>query len=157
MRVLRLVVTLLVLLPGTAMAALFGNLFAGTPPTNLGAKAGVLAPCPDTPNCVNSQARDDGHRIAPIAYAGDTAAAMARLVRVIAEQPGTVLVIRRIDYVYATFQTPVMGFVDDVEFLADPPQQAIQVRSASRIGHSDLGVNRKRVEAMRVAFAAATR
>ena len=139
------------------MAALFGNLFSGTPPTNLGTKAGLLAPCPDSPNCVSSQAGDDGHRIAPLAYTGDATLAMARLAEVIARQQGATLVTQRGDYLHATFQTPVMGFVDDAEFLANPGKQAIELRSASRLGRSDLGVNRKRIEALRTAFAAETR
>lgn len=135
------------------MAALFGNLFAGTLPSNLGVHAGKLAPCPDSPNCVCSQAKDATHLIAPIAYDGEATAAMARLAQVVARQPGATLVTQRNDYVYATFQTPLMGFVDDGEFLADPVQHVIDVRSASRLGHSDFGVNRKRIEAVRAAFA----
>ncbi len=154
MRVVRLIALLLLLLSGTAMAALFGNLFSGTPPTNLGVNAGRLAPCPETPNCVSSQAKDEGHRIAPLTYDGEATAAMARLAQVISRQQGATLVTRRDDYIYATFQTPVMGFVDDVEFAADPARQAIDVRSASRLGRSDFGVNRKRIEALRTAFAA---
>jgi len=134
------------------MAALFGNLFAGTAPSNLGVQAGKLAPCPESPNCVNSEAKDAAHLIAPIAYEGDANAAMARLVQVIARQPGAKLVTQRGDYLYATFQTPLIGFVDDVEFLADPVQHVFDVRSASRLGHSDFGVNRKRIEAVRAAF-----
>ena len=139
------------------MAALFGNLFSGTPPTNLGTKAGLLAPCPDSPNCVSSQASDDAHCIAPLAYTGEATVAMARLAEVIARQPGATLVAQRADYIHATFQTPMMGFVDDAEFAADPAQQAIELRSASRLGRSDLGVNRKRIEAIRAAFAAEAR
>jgi uncharacterized protein (DUF1499 family) len=136
-----------------AAAALFGDLFAGTPPATLGATAGRLAPCPDRPNCAASQATDSAHRVAPIAFAGDAAAAMARLQRVVAAQPGAVVVVARGDYLYATFRSAVFGFVDDVEFLANPAAGAIDVRSASRLGHSDFGVNRKRVEAVRAAFA----
>ena len=138
------------------MAALFGNLFAGTAPATLGVQGGKLAPCPESPNCVSSQAKDEGHRIAPLAYGGDPAAAMARLARVIARQRGATIVTQRGDYIYATFQTPMMGFVDDVEFVFNPAQHVIDVRSASRLGHSDLGVNRKRIEAVREAFAAET-
>jgi uncharacterized protein (DUF1499 family) len=137
------------------MAALFGSLFAGTLPSNLGVQAGKLTPCPESPNCVCSQAKDAAHLIAPIAYDGEAKAAMARLAQVVARRPGATLVTQRSDYVYATFQTPLMGFVDDVEFLADPVQHVIDVRSASRLGHSDFGVNRKRVEAVRAALAEA--
>ena len=57
------------------------------------------------------------------------------------------------DYFYAQYTTPLMKFVDDVEFWYDPVAQVVQVRSASRIGQSDLGVNRKRIEAVRAALA----
>jgi uncharacterized protein (DUF1499 family) len=157
MRIIRRCTLVLLLLSGSAMAALFGNLFAGTAPANLGVQAGKLAPCPESPNCVNSQAKDATHLIAPIAYEGDATAAMTRLAQVIARQPGAKLVTQRGDYLYATFQTPLMGFVDDVEFVADPVHHAIDVRSASRLGHGDFGVNRKRIETVRAAFAAETR
>lgn len=135
------------------MAALFGNLFAGSPPADLGARDGRLVACPAKPNCVSSQADDDAHRIAPLAYRSGAAEAMERVARVVSAQPGATIVTRRDLYLYATFQTPLMGFVDDVEFVADPARGVIDVRSASRLGYSDLGVNRKRIEAVRVAFA----
>lgn len=143
------------LAPGNAMAALFGSLLAGTPPTDLGVRDGRLAPCPETPNCVSSQAADDGHRIAPIAFRGSASDAIAKLAGVVAAQDGATIVKRSGTYLYATFATPIMGFVDDVEFVVDPARGAIDVRSASRLGHSDLGVNRKRVEGLRAAFAEA--
>src|SRR5258705_1689978 len=157
MRTFRTFALALLLLSESAMAALFGNLFAGTAPSNLGVQAGRLAPCPESPNCVSSQAKDATHLIAPIAYEGDATAAMTRLAQVIARQPGAQLVTQRSDYLYATFQTPLMGFVDDVEFMADPVRHAIDVRSASRLGYGDFGVNRKRIETLRAAFAAGTR
>ena len=157
MRIIRRCALVLLLLSDSAMAVLFGNLFAGTVPANLGVRAGKLAPCPEAPNCVNSQAKDATHLIAAIAYEGDATAAMMRLAQVIARQPGAILVTQRGDYLYATFQTPLMGFVDDVEFVADPLQHAIDVRSASRLGYGDFGVNRKRIETLRAAFAAETR
>jgi uncharacterized protein (DUF1499 family) len=141
-------------LPETAMAALFGNIFAGTPPTTLGVRDGRLAPCPDKPNCVSSQATDDGHAVKPIAYAGDVAAAMARLAKIIATQDGATIVAQRGDYLHVEYQSKLIGFVDDVELQADPAAHVIHVRSASRLGHSDFGVNRARVEALRAAFAA---
>lgn len=141
----------LLLLPGIAMAALFGNLFAGSTPPGLGAVDGRLAECPARPNCVSSQARDDAHRISPLEFVGEGSQAMARLARVIAADPGARIVEQRPDYIHATFQTPVMGFVDDVEFLLQV--RTIDVRSASRLGYSDLGVNRNRIEALRKSLA----
>ena len=137
------------------MAALFGNLLAGSPPSALGVRDGRLAPCPASPNCVSSQAGDAEHRIAPLAYKGSAADALARLARVIAAQPSATIVAQHDGYLYATFQTPLMGFVDDVEFVVDPKRGVIDVRSASRLGNRDFGVNRKRIETLRAALAEA--
>jgi uncharacterized protein (DUF1499 family) len=137
------------------MAALFGSLFAGSPPAGLGAPDGRLASCPDKPNCVSSQAAAADQRIAPFAYSGDPRAALDRLAGVVAAAPGATVVTRKDDYLYATFTTPLMGFVDDVEFVVAPAHAVIEVRSASRLGYSDLGVNRKRIESLRAAFAQA--
>ncbi len=139
----------------TAMAALFGSLFAGTMPADLGVRDGRLKACPDSPNCINSQATDAGHAIAPLTYRGDAAAALRALAKIVAAAPGAAIVTERNDYLQATFATPTMGFVDDVEFYVDTKRSVIDVRSASRLGHSDLGVNRKRIEELRQAFAAA--
>jgi uncharacterized protein (DUF1499 family) len=149
----RIPLVVLALWPGAAMAALFGSLFAGTPPADVGARDGRLAPCPAKPNCVSSQAADDAHRIAPFPLRGPPLSSMAMLARVVAAQPGATIVTQRDDYLYATFTTNLMGFVDDVEFVVDLPRGVVDVRSASRLGYSDLGVNRKRIEALRAAFA----
>lgn len=124
--------------------------FPGKRPKNLGVHEGKLAPCPGSPNCVSSQASDSTHAIEPLAFTGDAAIAMQRLRAIIEKMPRTRIVEGRADYLYAEFETAVLGFVDDVEFHADGA--AIQVRSASRLGYSDLGVNRKRIEAIREAF-----
>ena len=136
------------------MAALFGNLFAGSPPAALGARDGRLAACPERPNCVASRDADDAHAVPPFAYAGDARDAMARLAALIQAQEGATIVMRRDDYLHAEFQSKLMGFVDDLELLADPAAHVIHVRSASRLGYSDLGVNRARVAALQAAFAA---
>jgi len=153
MRLRALVV--MALLPEVAMAALFGTLFAGSRPPDVG--AGVLAPCPDTPNCVWSGAADPRHAIAPIAATPPLAEALARLVRLAAAMPGARIVTVRADYAHLEFETPLMGFVDDVEFAIGPAAGAIQVRSASRVGRSDFGVNRRRIEELRAAFAEGAR
>ena len=126
--------------------------FSGTRPTNLGVRDGKLAPCPNSPNCVSSHApaSDKTHAIEPIRFTGDPAAAMQKLRTVVEGMPRTKIIESRPNYLYAEFSTPLMGFVDDVEFHQDGTM--IQVRSASRLGYSDLGVNRKRIEAIRDAF-----
>lgn len=140
----------------TAMASKPLFSFSGKQPTNLGIKDGKLAPCPNTPNCVSSQAPDGDaeHKIAPIAYKSAPSELMATLKSVIASMERTKIVTETDDYLYVEFTSALMGFVDDVEFYLDPstPGQ-LQVRSASRLGQSDLGVNRKRIEEIRAKLA----
>ena len=69
--------------------------------------------------------------------------------------PRTSIVEERADYLYAEFASRLLGFVDDVEFYFPPNERIIHVRSASRLGHSDFGVNRKRIEDIRAKLAAA--
>lgn len=132
-----------------------GSLFAGKRPDNLGVKDGQLSDCPDSPNCVVSQgARDAQHSIEPLTYGGDRSAAMARLKEIITGMPRTRIIEQSDDYLYAEFESKLMGFIDDVEFYFDSNAGVIQVRSAARLGKSDLGVNRKRIDAIRAQLAA---
>jgi len=126
---------------------------AGKPPTNIGVNDGRLAPCPDTPNCVSSQSEGKNHAIAPLEYSSDKSAARETLKQVIKGMAGARIVTDEDDYLHAEFKSRIFGFVDDVEFYF-PEQSIIHVRSASRVGYSDLGVNRKRVEAIRQRFEA---
>ena len=125
--------------------------FPGTRPSTLGVQNGQLAACPNTPNCVSSQApaTDAEHNVAPIAYVGDGKVAIAKLKTIIEGSERTKIIQANDNYLYAEFASKLMGFVDDVEFYADESAKVIHVRSASRLGQSDLGVNRKRVEEMR--------
>jgi uncharacterized protein (DUF1499 family) len=141
-------------MPEPAEASLFGTLFAGSPPPTLGVHEGSLAPCPATPNCVASGAADAGHAIAAFAFAGDPAIAMSALADAIRAQPGASIVTSRADYLHAEFTSAVFGFVDDAEFLLDAKAGVIHIRSAARLGISDLGVNRARTEVIRAAYAA---
>ena len=127
-------------------------MFAGKRPTNLGVESGTLTPCPSTPNCVNSQAQDAQHQIDPLTYTSTPAKAIADLKTVIETMERTKIITETENYLYAEFTTKLMGFVDDVEFFLDEGANVIQVRSASRLGQSDLGVNRKRVETIRAKF-----
>jgi uncharacterized protein (DUF1499 family) len=121
----------------------------GTRPGNLGARDGRLLPCPSSPNCVSSQATDEAHRVAPLVYAGSVDDAMNRLKAIIQSLPRTAVITDTGAYLHVEFTTALFRFVDDVEFLADDSAKIIHVRSASRLGKSDLGVNRKRVELIR--------
>jgi uncharacterized protein (DUF1499 family) len=120
------------------------------PVRTLGVKDGRLTPCPASANCVCSQDSDAKHFIEPICFAGPPDEAMARLKQVLARQPRTTMVAATHNYLHVEFRTAILRFVDDVEFLVN--DAAIQVRSASRVGYSDFGVNRKRIETIRSQF-----
>jgi uncharacterized protein (DUF1499 family) len=118
-----------------------------------GLVSGALAPCPDKPNCVSSEAGEDAdHRIAPLDYSGaDAAEAWSAIQQVIQELGGEVTVVED-EYLAATFTSSLFKFVDDVECRLDAWKNQIQLRSASRVGHSDLGVNRNRAEEITRSF-----
>ena len=135
------------------------GLLRGKPPDDLGVRDGKLKRPSKTPNSVSSQAvlypdhpRSREAQIAPLAYRGDGAAAMDRLAAIVAATEGAQIVERRGDYLYATYTTPLMRYVDDVEFWLDPARGAIELRSASRVGYGDRGLNRARIEALRLRF-----
>lgn len=111
-----------------------------------------LAPCPDKPNCVFSGSKDPEHAIDPYRYSGDLDTARHLLVRIIQEQARTEVIIQEENYIHVTFTSMILRFTDDVEFLFDESEKVIHVRSASRVGRSDFGVNRKRVELLRGLF-----
>jgi uncharacterized protein (DUF1499 family) len=110
-----------------------------------------LGPCPTSPNCVSSLADDPGQRIDPFPLSGSPAETLKALSRAIKAFPRSTLVFHGEGYLKAEFRTR-LGFVDDLEFLVDEDRGVVQVRSASRTGYWDLGVNRKRVEALRKAY-----
>ena len=118
--------------------------FSGSRPNNLGVKDGKLAPCPGTPNCVSSQSEDPQFKIDPL-----PPATIADLKTIVANMERTTIIEETDNYLYAEFKSKLMGYVDDVEFYLDSDANVIQVRSASRLGKSDLGVNRKRIEGIR--------
>ncbi|BAY11011.1 DUF1499 domain-containing protein [Calothrix sp. NIES-2098] len=127
-------------------------IFAGKRPNNLGVNNGKLAPCPSSPNCVSSQCTDAVHQIAPLTFTSTPEQAIANLKTIIESLPRTQIISESPDYLYAEFKSALMGFVDDVEFYVDRNANVIQVRSASRLGQSDLGVNRQRIETIRAKF-----
>ncbi len=146
----------LVLVALTFVAGQLG-LLAGREPADLGVHDGRLKPPSLTPNSVSSQAHlhpdaPQDAAIAPLALAGDPAVAIARLRRIVESMPGARVVAARPDYLYAQFTSRWLKFVDDVEFWASPAEGVIHVRSASRVGRKDFGVNRKRIEAIRAAY-----
>lgn len=127
--------------------------FISKRPANLGVRNGRLAECPSSPNCVSSQATDAAHRMDPIAFSGSPEDAFAKLRAIVEALPRAAIVSSDAHYLHAEFSTALFRFVDDAEFLIDPQARVIHFRSASRAGHSDLGVNRKRIDDIRQKFA----
>jgi uncharacterized protein (DUF1499 family) len=125
---------------------------AGERPQNLGLRDGVLTSCPASPNCVSSYATDERHRIAPFSFNSAPDAAFSRLKQILSQRGDVTVVAEQVGYLHVEFHTRL--FVDDGEFLLDREHQVIQVRSASRLGYSDLGKNRSRMEEIRQALSA---
>jgi uncharacterized protein (DUF1499 family) len=127
------------------------TMFAGKRPTYLGVTDGRLARPRSTPNCVSSQAdpADKEHYIAPIAFKGSAHEAIAAARKAVEAMPRATVIRHEGNYLYAEFRSKMMGFVDDVEFTYDEKAGVLHVRSASRLGRRDFGVNRARVEQLR--------
>jgi uncharacterized protein (DUF1499 family) len=127
------------------------TVFSWKRPDNLGVKDGRLAPPKRTPNSVSSQAdaADGEHYIAPIPFKGDALAAMAAVRKAVDGMRGSTVIRHEGNYLYAEFRTKLMRFVDDVEFVFDEKAGLIHLRSSSRLGRRDFGVNRARIEAIR--------
>ncbi len=125
---------------------------AGTRPADLGVTHGTLGPCPSSPNCVSSQASDKAHYVAPLYYRGALTEAKKQITLVIKSMSRAKIVTDKGNYIHAEFSSALFGFVDDVEFYFDDTQKTIQIKSASRLGYSDFGVNRRRVEKIRATF-----
>jgi uncharacterized protein (DUF1499 family) len=119
-------------------------------PSNLGVRDGRLAACPDNPNCVSSQSTDTVHAVAPLIYTGTATDAFTAIRKIIAGMKRAVVVEETDAYLHIEFTSALFRLVDDVEFIVDDAEKKIHIRSASRIGYSDLGVNRKRIEQIRL-------
>ena len=125
---------------------------SGMKPTDLGCIAGKLAPCPNSPNCVSSQSQDRSRHVDPLAYRGSFSEARQRLLSVLRNETRIEVLETGDRYLHVTFTSALFRFVDDVEFCFDTDANLIHVRSASRTGYFDFGVNRKRIERIRNAF-----
>lgn len=128
--------SLLALLP-------FLSACAGEPPQNIGVRDGSLTACPESPNCVSSYESSEQHAIAALN------ASLDQIQQILLATDGANIVEQSNNYLYAEFTSSLMGYVDDVEFLYDPASNTTHVRSASRVGYSDMGANRNRIEAIR--------
>ncbi|MTJ10280.1 DUF1499 domain-containing protein [Anabaena sp. UHCC 0204] len=135
---LTLIITLIV--PASAWAS------------SLGIESGHLSPCPASPNCVVSQNADAQHAIEPITYHIDRDKAREILLKVLTVVPRTEVIEQTDNYIHALSKSRIFKFVDDVEFYFPSDESVIHIRSSSRVGESDLGVNRTRVEQIRLAL-----
>lgn len=122
------------------------------PSHTLGATNGQLAECLDRPNCVSSTSSRAEQSMPAIELSGSSADAIKQLIDIVRSMPGSRVVTSDEHYLHAEFRSRFLGFIDDVEFLVDEANGVIQFRSASRVGYSDLGVNRKRMAAIRQRF-----
>lgn len=157
MRALAIIAVIFLIVPLLLLAAGQFGLLRGKAPDGLGVNDGKLKAPSTTENSVSSQAGlwKDGEfaatyaAIEPLKVEGDPAAALARLKATLAARPDVKIVTDRPDYLHAQFETRWLRFTDDVEFWVDPAANVIQVRSASRLGRKDMGVNRARIESIR--------
>ena len=123
-----------------------------TRPSNLGVRNGTLAVCPDSPNCVSSLTNSQSHAMSPISYESGSKTAMLTVLDVVSDMDGVRVVSTEDGYIHCEFSTSLFRFVDDVEFLLDSDESVIHFRSASRVGHYDFDLNRRRMNEIRQRF-----
>ena len=112
----------------------------------IGIVHGKLHPCPKSPNCVSTQAIDEKQKMEPIKYSGDLEDAKAKIISIINSLKRSKIITNEENYIHIEFRTATFRFADDVEFLFDDKEKIIHFRSRARMGYSDMGVNRKRME-----------
>ena len=122
---------------------------AGEAPQNIGIEDSRLTACPESPNCVSSFATDEKHKIASLIYSDSKKDMLSKLKSVIEKMDGAKVVAEKDNYLRAEFSSKLFRFVDDVEFLLEDEIKTLHFRSASRLGYSDLGVNRKRIASIK--------
>ena len=122
---------------------------SATRPDTLGHSNGRLAECPTSPNCVATQSGDEQQRMLPVKYSTDAGQALENIKSMVAKKFSRAKLVREDgNYLHYEFTSLIFRFVDDVEFLVDDKAKEIHFRSASRVGHSDLGANRKRMQTL---------
>lgn len=112
----------------------------------------LLGDCPDTPNCQSSEASRDNQKVGRFNMTRAASEAITTIDGLVSDLPGAAVVAKNKRYLHATFKSRIMGFTDDVEFLVSDDDSSVQIRSASRLGKSDLGANAKRVAMLRTLF-----
>ena len=126
-------------------------------PTTLGVKEGTLVPLPDSPNAVSSQTDQADKRVEPFPYSGTIDQTKALVKKAAADFGGARILTEEPDYLHMVFTVPFIPFKDDVEFFFSERDRVVHYRSASRVGYSDLGVNRKRYERLRSLYGQAAK
>ena len=121
---------------------------AGTRPDSIG----QFADCPDKPNCVSTKSSTTEHKVSPLTYNSSYQKTKNKLLNIVKSMPRSKIVSNKENFLHVEFTSKIFRFVDDVEFYFNEPG-IIHLRSASRIGHSDMGVNRHRIEEIRHLFA----
>ena len=128
-----------------ALLVIFARIYFSNMPQPNNVGIGKIQPCPDSPNCVSTQAADKVHKIKPISLIKDDATATLDALETIVEtMPKSTVITRTDHYLHVEFRSSFWNFVDDVEFFVNPEMGVIDSRSAARMGYSDLGVNRAR-------------
>lgn len=135
----------------SVMSVLMITACSGTPPKNIGVNNNRLAPCPSSPNCVSSYETktDEEHYITPFTFNSSPEKAWQSLTSTVKQNPSAKIISIQNTYIRAEYTSRLFRFVDDVEFFLIPDQRTIHIRSASRLGKSDFGVNRDRLEKLR--------
>ena len=146
--------TILFLSLTTGTAGLFLLSLSSSRPSNLGVRDGRLAACPNTPNCVSTQAEDYEHWISPLTYQSEPSMVIETLAQIVGQLRHTRVIEKSTHYLHAEFRSGFFRFVDDVEFYVEAESGRVHFRSASRVGHSDSGTNRARMELIRSRFQA---
>lgn len=137
----RILIVIAVLLPILVIAGRY--YFSAYPrPSKVG--NGTMAPCPNSPNCVSTQATDDSQKIEPIPIQGNAAETLDSLEKAIATMPKSQVITRTDNYLYVEFRSSLWNFVDDVEFFVNAEDSVVDARSSARVGYGDGGVNRAR-------------
>jgi uncharacterized protein (DUF1499 family) len=122
--------------------------------TSPGITDGKLAPCKSSPNGVSSHSdpSDSIHYAKVILIPESIPDPKQRLIELLNRMPQAKIIEEYDNYVRAEFRSKWMQYVDDVEFIIDHENRHLHFRSASRVGYSDMGVNRKRIEEIRSSF-----
>lgn len=115
----------------------------------IGIVEGKFHPCPNSPNCVSTMATSKQHQIDPIKYSGSLTEAKEKIINIVYSLKRSKIITNKENYIHIEFRTATFKFVDDVEFLFDDSEKIIHFRSRARLGYSDMGVNRKRMEKIR--------